>query len=194
MTSRLPVNLIALLMLGTASVSHASTVAIAPDNTWHAFDVDDFSSASGGLEWIDLNDGSALTYNFTTAGNALLTIVDAGFAGDRFQVLDNGVSLGLTSTATNTYPASVGLNFDSALSNANYSYATYLLSAGTHNITGLLVQSALDGSDQPLNATVGGLRVAAAPVPLPASLLLLLSGSGMLGFMRRRNANITQTV
>ena len=186
MTSRLLVNLTAMLMLGAASASHADTVAITADNTWHAFDVDDFSATSGGLEWIDVNNGSALTYSFTLAADAALTIVDAGFAGDRFEVFDNGVSLGLTSTATNTYPTSVGTNFDAALNNANYSFATYLLTAGTHQITGLLTQSALAGG-QPLNATVGGLRV--APVPLPASLLLFLSGSGLLGFMRRRPSN-----
>jgi hypothetical protein len=83
---------------------------------------------------------------------------------------------------------SVGLNFDTALGNSNYSFATYLLSAGTHSITGVLSQSALDEFGSPLNATVGGLRL--APVPLPGALLMFLSGAGLLGCLRRRNASV----
>ena len=81
-------------------------------------------------------------------------------------------------------PQTVGLNFDTALANSSYSFATYLLTAGSHVLTGSLSQSALDAFGSPLNATVGGLRV--APVPLPGALLMFLSGGGLLGFLRRR--------
>jgi len=184
MKSRLPAVLTAMLALACAATASAETVAIAPDNTWHAFDVDEFMSQSGALEWIGLDDGSSLSFSFTTATDTLLTVVDAGFAGDRFQVFDQSILLGATSVVTALAATSVGLNFDAALANSNYSFATYLLSAGTHTITGLLSQSAIDDSGSPFNATVGGLRV--TPVPLPGALLMLLSGSGLLGFMRRR--------
>ena len=65
-------------------------------------------------------------------------MVDGGFAGDRFQVSDNGSALGFTSAAVNTYPTSAGTNFDAALGNGNYSRGVYLLHAGAHDITGLL--------------------------------------------------------
>jgi hypothetical protein len=188
MKSLIPASLTAVLALAFAGGASAETISIAPDNAWHAFDVDDFSSQSGGLEWISLNDGSALSFSFTTATDTLLTIVDAGFAGDRFQVFDQGNLLGVTSAVAPLASSSVGLNFDTALANPNYSFASYLLAAGTHTISGLLSQSAVDGSGSPFNATVGGLRV--APVPLPGALLMFLSGSGLFGFLRRRKAGL----
>ena len=186
MKSRLPAVLTAIMALACAATASAETISIAADNTWHAFDVDEFMSQSGALEWIGLDDGSALTFSLTTATETLLTVVDGGFAGDRFQVFDQGNLLGATSVVASLASTSVGLNFDAALANSNYSFATYLLAAGTHTITGLLSQSAIDGAGSPFNATVGGLRV--TPVPLPGALLMFLSGTGLLGFMRRRKS------
>jgi hypothetical protein len=188
MKSLIPASLTALLALAVAGGASAETVSIAPDNTWHAFDVDDLTSQSGGLEWIGLDDGSQLSFTFSTATDTLLTIVDAGFSGDRFQVFDQGVLLGATSAVSPNATGPIGLDFDGALANPNYSFATFLLTAGTHTITGLLSQSAIDEFGSPFNATVGGLRV--APVPLPGALLMFLSGSGLLGFLRRRKAGL----
>ncbi len=171
----------AALLLGVAA--HAESVPVTVDGGWYSFDVDELTSASGGLEWIGIADGSALELTFT-AGEVLLTIVDAGFGGDMFRVFDNGVLLGTTSSVPAAATSSVGLNFDVALASGNFSFATFLLAAGSHVITGDLAQSAIDEFGA-LNATVGGLRVASV-VPLPASLLLLLSGGGLLGFFRRR--------
>jgi len=169
------------VMLCTAA--HADEIAVTQDNSWYQFDVDDFQSASGGLEWITPS-GNPLAFTFTAATDVLLTVVDGVYGGDRFEVLDNGHSLGLTSAATNTYPDTHFLDFDAALADSRYSFATFLLTAGEHSVTGLLAESAL-ANGTPLNSTVGAIRV--APVPLPASALLLLSGGGLLGFLRRRN-------
>lgn len=185
MKFRISACLTAMMALACASGASAETIAIDADNTWHAFDVDELLSAGGALDWISIEDGSTLSFTFTTTADTLLTIVDAGFAGDRFQVFNNGALLGETSATVQT-ESSVGLNFDTALANGNYSFATYLLSAGSHVITGTLSQSWLDEIGSPLNATVGGLRV--SPVPLPGALVLLLSGTGLLGAMRRRKS------
>jgi len=155
----------------------AATIAITPDNAWHAFDVDSFSAISGGLEWIDLG-GEALTFEFTTQTPAILTVVDSGFGGDRFQVYDNGQLLGETLAGADTYPDSLVVDFDAALADARWSRGVYALAAGNHSITGLLSRSALDHTGLPLDATVGAIRVAA--VPEPSTWAMLATGLLMI--------------
>jgi len=140
----------------------AATVTITPDNAWHTFDVDSFSANSGGLEWIDI-DGTALTFAFTTPTPVTLTVVNGGFGGNRFQVFDNGQPLDDTLAGADTYPESKGLNFDAALADARWSRRVYTLVAGNHSITGSLSRSAVDGTGSAINATVGAVRVDAAP-------------------------------
>ena len=173
------------MALGFGVMAHAgaTTVNLTADGQWHEFDVDDFSALSGGLEWIDYADGSALSFQINNAAPMLLTVVDAGFAGDVFQVLDGATLLGTTSAATNNYPVSLGLDFDAAQANPSYSRATYLLAAGTHTITGLLSSSAVSDFG-PINATVGAVMLQA--VPEASSYAMLLAGLGMLSFVARR--------
>jgi len=160
----------------------AADVALTTNGQWNAFDVTPDVAISGGLEWIDITDGSALSFSFS--GPAILTVVDAGFAGDRFQVFDNGNLVGQTSAAANSYPASVGLNFDAALADGGYSRGVFVLGAGNHVITGELSQSALDDTGSALNATVGAVQIAA--VPEPQTYALVLAGLGLLGMAAQR--------
>ena len=194
-------------LMALAAGAHATTVAIATDGSWNQYDVDNISATSGGVEWIDnvtgpgipqyQGDGSALSFTFTLASQAVLKVVDAGFAGDQFQIFNGVTSLGLTSavplTAFENNPSNAGTNFDAAFADhANFSFLSLLLDPGTYTITGALTQSVSLGG-QPLNATVGALSV--TPVPLPAALPLMVSGLALLGgSIRRRRSRRTQTI
>ncbi|WP_367156056.1 hypothetical protein [Methylomonas sp. HYX-M1] len=160
----------------------AQAATLTADGAWYAFDVDEWASLSGGLEWIDL-DGAALSFDFNLTAPAYLRVVDAGFAGDRFQVFDNGDWLGETSVPAASYPDSVAADFDAAYANTAYSRAVYWLDAGSHSISGLLSGSATDDSGLSINATLGAVSVTA--VPVPAAVWLFGAGLGLLSGVSR---------
>ena len=173
----------AMLVLGAALPAHATTVSLSPDSTWHAFDVSDVASNNQDTAWYDFDSGESLSFTIDvpTGQYVMLTVVDAGYAGDRFEVFDHGTSVGLTSAIdANGNGLNVFLDFDWAISSRQFSYGYFVLGEGSHVITGDLAQSSLDSP----NVTVGA--VAAAPVPLPASVLLLFSGGGLMGLITRR--------
>ncbi len=172
---------LAVAFLGAAQ---ATTVNLPTNGTWAEFDVDHVEF--GTPNWIDIADGSDLSFAFTVPVGLIgaLTVVDAGFAGDRFEVFANAASLGFTSAAINSYPTSIGLDFDAALADSNYSRTVFTLAAGDYLITGRLSLSALDDLDAPIDASVGGLNVML--VPEPATYLMLLAGLGLLTIRRRR--------
>jgi hypothetical protein len=177
-----------LLTLGAGSAGALTTTPISADGVWRSFDVDDASSLSGGLEWIDFATGDELAFSVELLEPALLTVVDAGFGGDSFSVFDDlqdsePVALGDTSAPSDTYPDSVGTDYDAALADARYSRGFFELAPGTHLIRGQLLRSALaDGS--PINATVGALRLGA--IPEPSTVLLIALGLGNLAIAGRR--------
>jgi hypothetical protein len=167
----------------------AETVTLQPNGQWSAFDVDTSASNSGGPEWIAPG-GDQLAFQLTLPKPATLDVVDGGFSGDVFKLYDNNGAtlLGQTSSAANnSYPASVGLNFDAAFANPNYSKGSFLLGAGTHTVTGLLWVSALDNTGQPIYASVGAVRLNLPAVPEPETAWLLLTG-GLVTFARLRKA------
>jgi PEP-CTERM motif len=180
--------LLAACLLALSAPSFA--VSLVADGQWNTFDVDELSAASTGLEWIDLfNGGTALSFDFDIAAGyqGTLTVVDGGFAGDRFEVRNGGLLLGVTSAAVSQIDVNVGLDFDAALADSAYSRASYTLAAGSHSVSGWLSQSALF-EGLPLNATVGALRLEVSAVPEPSALAMLLAGVGVLGFVARRRA------
>jgi len=176
-------------LLAAAFAMPASALELAADGQWQTFDVDDLLSTNGGLGWIDL-DGSPLEFSFTLTGAAVLRVVDAGFGGDRFSIVNQAglspVVLGETSTVAtpDVATATTVVDFDLAFSDHDtFSFAEFALAPGSYAITGMLTQSAIfDGS--PINATLGGIQLTA--VPLPASGLLLLGASGLFGAVTRR--------
>ena len=176
------------LGLAAALCLHASAQAdtLPANGQWASFDV--AYDLSGHLGWIDLNSGSSLSFSFTVpaGASAELTVVDAGFAGDAFTVLNNNLTLGVSPAVTNGYPDSIGLDFDAALANPAYSSVVFSLLPGSYSISGELLRSATDELGEPLNSTVGGIRLVVSAVPEPGTVGALLAGLGLLAALRRR--------
>jgi hypothetical protein len=141
---------------------------------WQAFYFGDAGSA-----WLDapVFDDAAQSAQFelTLDRAALLQVTDAGFAGDRFEVIANGVRLGFTSAAT-AGDTDAGLDYDATFASPDWSHGSWLLAAGTYTITGIASESAF-------GAGLGALRV--AEVPEPTTVAMLLTGLGLLGAKRR---------
>lgn len=179
-------------LLGLAALlgapARAATQTLAADAGWAEFSVDG-NLPPYGLDWQDL-DGSALNFSIVIPQGFIgrLTVVDAGFSGDRYALFNHGALLGQTGAALNgDANGAIQLDFDAALADAAFSRGQFQLGAGSHLISGRLIASTtLDGA--PLNASLGGLRLAVSPVPEPASAATLLGGLALLAGLRRRAA------
>ena len=120
--------------------------------------------------------------------HGVLTVVDAGFAGDTFTIANSGSVIGTTSSVPAGQPiGATVLDYDDALANPAYSRGVFTLAPGSYSISGSLLQSVLGDE----GATSGGVRLAVSAIPEPAGPTLLLAGLGVVGLMarRRKSAN-----
>ena len=180
------------LGLGITAQAHATNISLIADGQWNEFNVNDNSDTgtgalSNGVEWVDLtytnspDFGTPLSFQFTIQNGFVgyLTVVDSGIAGEIFDVKNNGVSIGQTS--------SVGVgsdyvqNFDANLADNTFSSGVFTLSAGTYNITGSLFNPAAS-----YNLTNGALKLEVAAVPEESTFAMLLAGLGLMAVARRR--------
>ncbi len=184
----------ALAALSAQTPAHATVLP--SDGHWATFAVDSFLASNSGLGWID-DAGNALHFTFVVAGGFVgtLTVLDTGFAGDTFSVLNGASLLGPTSAVPlRQYdPSAIAIeDADVAFANAAFSRATFSLAPGAYSIGGVLAQSLMSGTD-PLDATSGALRLtigSVAPVPEPSSLALFLAGVGVVGTVARRRRDV----
>lgn len=183
---------LAAALLAGAGIVDAQAAALPGDGSWSSFSIDSAYAVSGGLEWID-DAGGALVFDFVipSGQQGLLTVVDAGFAGDTFRVFYGNGSFADTSPVPATVydPDRLAIvDFDAALADPAFSRGVFNLGAGSYSVFGMLDQSvALPSSGGRLDATIGGVRLLVSAVPEPGSLALLLAGLGLLtvGALRR---------
>lgn len=193
----------ALLAAAFAAPAHATVVALTTDATqpgygaWSQFDVNDSDAQDASTGWIDdansrsAGFGTPLWFTFTLGAGQVgtLTVVDAGFAGDTYQLTNLGNVFGSTSpVASATYPnvTDVGNNFDAALANPAFSQGVFTLGAGTYRLSGGLAQSVMAADASNLNASVGAVSLTVAAIPEPSTYALLLAGLGVIGLLTRR--------
>lgn len=74
---------------------------------------------------------------WTYTGSANLLVLDLFLSGDQYEVFDNGISLGQTSTPGSELQCGLPALADIAcsISTPNFSRGTYLLGSGSHSIT-----------------------------------------------------------
>lgn len=180
--------LAAALALAAALPALADT-PLPADGSWAGFTVD-ANLPPYGFGWVDDN-GAPLSFSVSIAAGQVgtLTVVDAGFSGDRFMVYDGATLLGSTGAAVNgDTNGAITFDYDAALANPDFSRGSFTLGAGTHVISGVMFQSTTDASG-PLNATIGGVKLDISAVPEPATGAMLFIGLGLLlGTLRRRGA------
>lgn len=181
-----PLNLFAMAALALAAALPAHASSLPTNGNWVEFSVD-ANLPPYSLDWLDQFGDKNFEFVIPVGFKGTLTVVDTGFSGDRFTVMNGATLLGQTSVATQgDINGAIEFDPETALSNADYSRGVFTLAAGQYSIRGWLSQSALDGS-KPLNATIGGIKLEVSPVPEPASLATLLAGLYLLSvFMARR--------
>lgn len=190
---------LALASATAALPAHAADVGLPADSTWHPFTVDSLLAPASppalNLAWID-DSGDPLHFTFVIGAGLVgtLTVLDTGFAGDTFKVMNFGSVLGTTSAVPvqSFDPSAAGVeDFGAALADPHFSRGTFSFGAGSYSVSGLLDQSLLlDGVA--LDSTSGGVRLAVTAVPEPSALALLLAGLAATASLTRRRRSKSQ--
>jgi hypothetical protein len=98
-----------------------------------------------GSGWASFNFGGVgsswdRTFDFTLTAPAILKVTDGGLDGDRFNVTDNGVSIGNTSIPVND-GSQIFDNYDGAFADSRWSSQWWVLFPGSHSISGTAILS-----------------------------------------------------
>jgi hypothetical protein len=111
-------------------------------------------------------------------------VLDLFQHGDRYQLFDNAISLGLSSVVVNDGISTCDNNIGCALADLRYSRLMASVGAGAHSLTINVIQNAL--------GTSGGAAVfQAAPVPEPGTMMMLLMGGVLVSVGLLRSRRVT---
>jgi hypothetical protein len=189
--SKRPAWLLAVFALaGCALASSPASAGPIATGDWLEFGFTDVGALATGCDPADpagpfcisssgtpTNPLDAPPWTFTAPGGGVqLTVTDAFLSGDRFQLFDFGVSIGLTSLPAAGIAVDCGDDPVPCLANPAMSHGVFLLGAGNHSLT-LRPTLSLGGGS-------GYLRVDV--VPEPATLLLVATGFGLTVIRRAR--------
>ena len=123
---------------------------------------------------------TAAPWTFTSgATGSTLTVTDAFLSGDRFQIFDFGIPVGLTSAPAAGFDC--GDDPVPCLADSNMSHGSFVFGSGVHFIAIRVVEGGF-GSGYLLLQDGG-----AEAVPEPATLVLLATGAGAALYRRRRH-------
>jgi len=181
---------VAIALLAFAPVVVAGPILF---NVWYQFGFGTAGTPAAGCDPADPAGGfcipssgtpteflSAPPWTFVApAGGATLAVTDAFLSGDRFQLFDFGVSLGLTSLP------SANANCDDdpvvCIATAGMSIGSFVLAAGAHSITLIPILAPSDGGSGYLLVSAEG-----SAAPEPGALALTGLGLVVLFVWRRR--------
>lgn len=167
-------------------VSSASADPISVGASWLEFAYTDSGSPAFACDGacIPSSGGDSIeagnpAWTFTSELPVTVTITDAFFSGNSFELLDEGTLIGSTPSVDIGY-SSCGSDIDGSDPAAcaldpNFSHASFDLGVGDHSLT-------INALDSPFGGGAAYFRVdeaSLAPVPEPATFLLVVSGAMM---------------
>ena len=175
-------NLLGSVALGLALLGGMATSAQATgilSGVWYTFQFGATGSALDACTSCTVGNigvaAPSAPWTINLAGPFQLIVTDGFLAGDRFELFDFGVSLGLTSLVSSTSGGDCSNNVLGCLANPLFSHGTFLLGAGPHSLTGTVTIS-------PFGAGAAFFIIRAVAVPEPGSLALIGLALGILGF------------